>query len=354
VVAVPEPVDFGKIPLNRAPRIGMDVENRGYTSVRILAADLAAGSDPEFGLVSFPQFPVTLDGVTKAHFVLDYHPTVAGHHQGILEVQVEGALEPLLVRLLGEGSDEPCGSECDPPVPTCPAPGSGLVNQATTFVGMGIDPNGDPITCEWTIVAAPSGSAATPATPDSCTTTFIPDLVGDYTVRLRVRDPLGNVGECTTAYQATAPTTGLWVEMFWRVPNDVDLHLLHPSVDPNLASSWNQSPLDCYYTNMRPEWDQVGVVDNPSLDRDDTVNVGPENIRIDAPTMGAPYAVGLFWYAQRSPGSVTATTNIYCGGLQVATNQTTLTYDDELVLVGTVQFNPSGPCVWAARNTHPN
>jgi hypothetical protein len=355
VDAVPNPLDFGVVPLNRAPRMPVSIRGNGYPPPRILGTRFSPDSDLSFSLVTWPSFPaaVTTAGVD---LVLDFLPQVAGKHAGYLEVQVENALEPLIVRLLGEGDDGPCGEECEPPVPTCPAPAEGLVNQQTTLVGSAIDPNGDEVSCEWAVARRPSGSSAQPAQPTSCTTDFIPDLVGDYVLRFRVRDPLGNIGECTTLYTARAPTTGLWVEMFWDVNNDVDLHLLHGSFtgDPLLASSWQNHNLVCYYGNCKQDpatglpvlpWDLPGTADDPSLDRDDTRTIGPENIRIDAPTANLDYHVGINFYAMNG-GPTHVTTNVYCGGQLAGTEHTNLTFNKERIFLGTLRFDAAGLCTW--------
>jgi hypothetical protein len=354
VEAVPNPLDFGLVPVNRAPRLPVSIRGSGYPPPRILGASFSADSDLAFSLVSWPTFPADTTGA-GVDLVLDFLPQVAGEHQGFLEVRVENSPEPLIVQLLGEGDDGPCGEECEPPIPTCPPPGEGLVNQVTTLVGSGIDPNGDEVSCEWTVARRPGGSSAQPDQPASCTSDFIPDLVGDYVLRLRVRDPLGNIGECTTLYSALAPTSGLWVEMFWDVNNDVDLHLLHQDGgDPLLASSWKNHNLVCYYGNCKQNpttgdpvlaWDLPGTADDPSLDRDDTQNTGPENIRIDAPTPHQAYHVGINFYSMTG-GPTHVTTNLYCGGQLVASEQTYLTFDDERIFLGTLRADAAGLCTW--------
>ncbi|HSF66015.1 MAG TPA: PKD domain-containing protein, partial [Nitrospiraceae bacterium] len=50
------------------------------------------------------------------------------------------------------------------------------------------DPDGDPLTYSWSFVTRPAGSAAVLTNPTSVSPTFMPDLVGDYVVRLIVND----------------------------------------------------------------------------------------------------------------------------------------------------------------------
>ncbi|MGB3851764.1 MAG: PKD domain-containing protein [Tunicatimonas sp.] len=55
------------------------------------------------------------------------------------------------------------------------------------------DPDGDALTYAWTIASEPSGSAAATISGNSqAETTFTPDVVGEYVIRLTVSDPSGN------------------------------------------------------------------------------------------------------------------------------------------------------------------
>jgi predicted alpha/beta hydrolase family esterase len=53
------------------------------------------------------------------------------------------------------------------------------------------DPDGDPVTCQWTITSAPPGSSAALSDASSTTPTFTPDVRGTYEVVLVVTDDLG-------------------------------------------------------------------------------------------------------------------------------------------------------------------
>ena len=54
------------------------------------------------------------------------------------------------------------------------------------------DPDGDPLAYNWTLLSAPSGSAAALVAPNSATPSFTPDLVGSYVIQLVVNDGLEN------------------------------------------------------------------------------------------------------------------------------------------------------------------
>ena len=58
-----------------------------------------------------------------------------------------------------------------------------------TLDGSGsVDPDGDPITVFWSLVAAPVGSGATLSNPNAVSPTFQADKAGEYVARLVVND----------------------------------------------------------------------------------------------------------------------------------------------------------------------
>ncbi len=63
-----------------------------------------------------------------------------------------------------------------------------VVGQTVTLDGQAGDPDGDPITLEWSFDSLPSGSTAALENPNGPTPTFVADLMGTYVVRLTVTD----------------------------------------------------------------------------------------------------------------------------------------------------------------------
>ena len=71
------------------------------------------------------------------------------------------------------------------------------LDQAITLIGTTVqldgnqsyDPDGDPITYEWTFASMPPGSNATLTNANTATPSFLADVYGTYLVRLIVRDP---------------------------------------------------------------------------------------------------------------------------------------------------------------------
>jgi hypothetical protein len=71
---------------------------------------------------------------------------------------------------------------------------SGYVGGVVTFNGSGsVDPEGGGLTYAWELASKPAGSAASLRDMQSVTPSLIPDVTGEYRVRLVVRDQLGLV-----------------------------------------------------------------------------------------------------------------------------------------------------------------
>jgi PKD repeat protein len=77
----------------------------------------------------------------------------------------------------------------DPPIANAGPDKDGVVGVPVTLNGSGSsNPNGDPLTYQWSVESAPSGSTATISNPTSVTPTFTPDLPGTYMIQLVVND----------------------------------------------------------------------------------------------------------------------------------------------------------------------
>lgn len=231
-----------------------------------------------------------------------------------------------------------------PPTATCPDRVTTRPLVPTSLVGGGVD-DGTIVSYQWSVTSAPAGSMAAPPVPThDSSTTFVPDIVGEYTLRLTVTDDDGSSGACTATVAALA-TEGLRIELFWDAAPDMDLHLLHPA-----ALFWD-GPLDCFYADCNAaegltlDWFAPGPADDPHLDIDDTDGFGPENTNIDVPAPGT-YRVGVHAYFGTSSA---VTVRVYCGGgttTPVATYGPIALPDDHLWRVVDVTIGPSG-CVLA-------
>lgn len=73
--------------------------------------------------------------------------------------------------------------------------------------GQSYDPEGHPLTFEWTMVSIPHGSTATLANPSSATPTFVADVKGTYVLRLVVKNAWksSNPDEVTVSFDNVKP-----------------------------------------------------------------------------------------------------------------------------------------------------
>ena len=238
----------------------------------------------------------------------------------------------------------------------CPAPLTTRPLVAVTLVGTAMDADGVIASWSWTLVSSPPGSTGSFGSPASPVTSFTPNLVGVYTIRLTVTDDDGLTATCTTTVTATGD--GIRVELQWNTNfSDVDTHLLRMAG----GTGWFNSPNDCYYANANPSWDAAGTPDDPRLDIDDVEGYGPENINLDVPVTGATYRVGIHYYADDGVGASTATVRIYCGDIAVTpaymTSRTLangggITSDaNDFWRVADVRWNGGDSCTVTAINT---
>ena len=127
------------------------------------------------------------------------------------------------------------------------------------------------------------------------------DVLGRYTVALRVQDQQGSWSSFATVVFEAKPNRALWIELTWdRNDHDVDLHLIRTG-DRNLAFDPEQ---DCYFSNCIPpavgvstlNWGARSAGDDPFLDVDDVDGLGPEVISIPSPEPQMSYLVALHMF----------------------------------------------------------
>ena len=224
-----------------------------------------------------------------------------------------------------DGEDNDCDGTVDdgvcssvPPVVMCPGDMSAEVLSTLGLIGSGSDPDGGPVTFQWTVTQRPTGSSSQPSSPTSATTNFYLDASGTYVLQLCVTDDEAETTCCTTELESTPPGT-LHIEVLWDDPwGDVDLHLLNVTRVPD--DGWFTTD-DCYFANQTPDWGPAGADANPTLDVDDRDGNGPENITIDLNPSTGTYHVGTHYFCDRSAGGsgpTTATVRIFCMGTLAA------------------------------------
>ena len=229
-----------------------------------------------------------------------------------------GEQGPAAAEVCGNGVDDNCNGAADEgcgPQIQCPGPLSTPAGTAVSITANASSPTGI-VGYAWTIVNAPAGGVGTPNqwTPpsqDQATESFLPFIVGVYTVQVTAVDGAGQQASCQV--EVTSVGHGLRVQLSWDGAGDVDLHL-HA---PNTTSPWFRATQDdCFYANLQPIWDGASPATfggNPSLDFDNVTANGPENTRVDTAQLNVPYTIGVHNYA-RAAGRV-ATVDVFCGGV---------------------------------------
>lgn len=92
-----------------------------------------------------------------------------------------------------------------PPVANAGSAQSVSVNTSATLNGSGSsDPDNDPLTYQWTIKSAPTGSHATLSGATSASPTFMPDIAGTFVISLVVNDGFLNSAPATVTITATS------------------------------------------------------------------------------------------------------------------------------------------------------
>lgn len=311
----PNPVDYGVVPAGESSSRILTLSSVGDTTLNVTAMQIGDGRETftllEPVLGSFEPGAFTELTVT---YISDGSET-----SGDLQILSNDPDSPnLTVPLLADAEvivDTGDSADTDPPlaqpVAVCsvdPASVEAIHGSADWIGNSSYDTDGAVVDYSWTLYSSPAGSAATMPTGLANRRNFVPDVAGEYIGELIVTDNDGIVSEpCYATLEATAGD-GLWVEMFWTYSgDDMDLHLLDDGGVLTTSS-------DCYYANCTwggLNWGAAGTSDNPTLDLDDIMGTGPENINIDSPAHGT-YTV----YVHDYPGSVymgrnDVTVNVY-------------------------------------------
>ena len=363
LVIHPDELAFGPQLVGQPAQLHVELASCGQRPLTITEIALAPGSGSQFTLslydvpgiegapttLAATDAPVLLQPGQNAWLTITYLPDALASRdadgqpirdRGTLAVRSDALPSPSLVPLSGFGA----GREC--PLAVIGASmtvGSGVVTLAN---GAEVIPqtrihldgsqsrasDGEIASFAWAVdqplgsgsLFFPSASTASP--------TFELNVAGRYVFRLRVTDYTGEPSCVPAKLEVVVPPESvIHVELLWRTPNDpdetdeavgadLDLHFAHPlavgGVDRDgdgVDDGWFDPAFDCYWQNEQPNWGAIdaSVADNPSLDRDDTDGLGPENLNLPLPENGTTYKVGVHYWNGHGFGTSYATVRVY-------------------------------------------
>lgn len=335
----PDNIEFGAALLveNRAVdtpnRQGLTIASCGSSALRVDRIEFE-GSDA-FGIFQGPmpaegepllELPAADEQVLPTEeVVVGFWPEELIAYGGTMLVHSNALDSPTRVQLFGRGVDNTC------PIPEAAEDAYAVqpLEIITLDGSLSLDPGGEVREWRYEVIEAPSGSVSQPlerfgniqrpadgGDADDVTTPtaqFFVDLAGRYEIHLRVVDNLGQISCDPNAFKRiiieARPEKDLHVELTWSTPadpdqtdlhgTDVDLHVKHE----NAGEVWGEGAgeWDCYFANISPEWGRADdVVDNPTLDIDDTNGAGPENVNLSQPEAGVTYEVGAVYFRATS------------------------------------------------------
>lgn len=350
--AVPPVLDFGERPVESRSLLSTSVFNSRSMPMEIVRAEVTDA--PSFAVRMPSSLPRTLGAGSSETFTIEFVPSAVETVQGNLAVWFRDIPEPLIIRLLGTGSDDTCQSECLAPQVSCPSARTVFVHTTTRLTGYATAPAGlaEPVACNWAVNSAPESGNSVPWNLGDCAAEFRPDQVGDWLLTLTARDTVGRLATCDVVVHVESQPA-LLVELTWDAPDDVDLHLFHPNAGAATEPpAWFSMPWDCFFANGAPNWDGPERGDDPILDRDDRTGRGPEIIRIAQPIIDQPYGIGALWFdATHGNVGVTATIRVFCGGELAAVITTYLEAMHRAAVVGEVRFTDAHSCTFVPDGT---
>ncbi len=216
---------------------------------------------------------------------------------------------------------------------------------------------------KWTVKAPPGCNPAFFPSDDMATPTLDTNCVGSYTICVEVscsgvvdKDRSG----CKTV--SVVPNNAIHVELLWDTPSDpnqndcgpaagadLDLHFAHPKASEitgakdldcdGVLDPWFHNPFDTFWFNPTPQWgspDQA-ILDDPTLDLDDTDGAGPENLNLIAP-QNLSYSVGVHYWNDHSFGKSLATISIFIQGTLVTNLKATSLNSLDMWYVGKLNW----------------
>ena len=306
IQVTPLTLDFGEVAPLSTSSLWFTIENVGDDALTILSTTQSGSGN--FTVVTDPENSVLEPGIDTATVVVLYEPQSLEGDSGSFEIRSDDPDEPsITVHFLGNG-----GGDFDYPVAVIDGPVNAAPLDTLELDGSGsYDPEGFQLTdYVWTVTALPSGSTTGLSNEIPPGTELFLDIAGGYEVQLQVFNEIG-LASAPAKYQVDAiPDDRVHIELIWDTPNsDMDLHLYE-----NESVEFFELVGDCNFCNPNPNWGGNGSSDDPSLDLDDQMGYGPENININEPANGN-YPVRVHYFEDNNSGASTATVRFYIDGL---------------------------------------
>lgn len=321
-------LDFGYVLVDNTANLSLPITNDGNSPLTI---DAVTSADPHFPLTFVG--PVTIRQGESLTVDVAFTPEAVADYASKLSLTSDATRRLAAGRAIGSGATGPV-AVCYADPPTVAA-----IHESFELIGWdSYDLMNRPLTASWRWVSKPRGSAAPALNRQLNQGPLTVDVVGDYVAELVVTNDLGMVSQpCQTTVHAVTDTD-LWVEMFWDHAEDVDLHLARGNSDLF-------GPGDCYFNNCINglEWGAAGNADNPSLDLDDKVGTGPENINIRSPAANT-FRVVIHDHPFRTYAPANnVTINVYLFGQFEYTDTRVVTGEDDIIEVVEIDWTVSPP-----------
>ncbi len=297
-------LDFGEVPTGEDKMLYFTVHNQGDADLEI-GSTLQSGSGA-FNIIGDLDQAILAPGV-QTGIVVHYTPFQDNGDSGSLSIPSnDPEEETVTIELMGNGGGDAaypvasieCPEDIDPPV-------------EITLDGSGsIDPNGESLSYEWSVITQPIGSSSNLGNNTDSNLNYYVDVAGNYQINLTVENQSGFRSSPAECLFYAEPPSDIHIELSWSDPHaDLDLHLLKD--DPMGFFSFET---DCCWCNSNPEWGDSTELDNPVLISDSSDNSIPEIIDISEAAEGE-YYVRIHYYSDLGAGQTQATVRIYMSGM---------------------------------------
>jgi len=389
----PRRVNFGGQLAGRTARVTVDVTSCGDRPLQITELFLLPDSSPEFsldvtdfnssaansGALGPRDPPVILQPNQVGRFVVQYFPEDISpidegqqplRDLGKLRIKSNAFVAELDVEVQAFGVEREC-----PTAVINVRQGEEVVPQTVLdLTGSGsYATEGVIATWQWRVTQPGVSQSVFKPTDTSPDVRFEVNAAGRYLFELDVTDATGEQScEPAQVEVFVNPDQALHIELLWDTPGDsnqtdegplagadLDLHFKHPSAvggghdgdGDGRPDGWYDEVFDCYWFNVSPNWGNpsANVLDDPSLDRDDTDGAGPENVNLDLPEDDTCYEIGVHYWKDNNFGSSFATLLIYVYGSPVFNVSGVELAERDMWWVGEVCWPPTGAAPVAER-----